>query len=306
MEQQIAIEQQPETKSGKGKIVLIGVGIVGLGTLAFFGWRKWKNKEEEQPTELAPDKSYTPPPTKTNTTAPARNDNFPLKRGSKGERVKLIQQVLVKSGVFDAKDVISEFGPKTEAALKKLGLPTVIDEDAFNTITIGKAKPEAEKAPPPPPAPIDAKQFAEDLWSAARSKNFRAAISILVKMKSTADYVTVSDIFKTKYLNGVRRTLVNGMLDSFPDASQKETIRNAFKLMGLKYDGSKFSLSGIDHFGIITISPTKILDAKSGTAIGVSKNMILGIYAGIKGKYTQFKNNGRLFLVPTAKIKLYE
>lgn len=299
MEEQIINQEQVKPK-GKGKVVLIGVSIIGLGTLAFFGWRKLKGTEEEAPTEIVPDKSFSVPSTKA-TTSVARNDNFPIKRGSKGERVKTIQQVLVKSGLLDAKDVIGEFGPKTEAALKKLGLPTVITEDAFTEITVGKAKPEGEK-PPPSPTPLDAEKFADGLWSAAKSKNFKAALSILLLMKSTSDYTAVSDIFKTKYLNGVRQTLVNGMLNSFSDLTQKETLRNAFKLMGLKYDGITFSLSGIST-GIITKSPTKILDAQNGRGIQVSKNTILGIYEGRKGKYTKFKNNGRHFFVPTSNIK---
>lgn len=304
MEAQIITQQeQGPVKSGKGKAVLITVGLLGLGTLGFFGWRKWKSDKEEAPTDIEDNNaapSYTPPPKKTYS-APASNDGFPLKRGNKGEKVKAIQRFLVSKGLLDAKDVIGEFGPKTEAGLVKAGFPKVIDQAAFTTITSSETKTTAPVTTPE--TPIDPEKFAGDLFNAALTKNFNAAISTLRQMKSTADYVAVSDIFKTRFLNGVRKTLVNGMLDSFTNPAQKETIRTAFKSMGLKYDGDKFTLSGINHHGIVTSAPTSVVDANTGKVIKVSRSMILGIYAGMKGKYTQFKNNGRLFLVPTAKIK---
>ena len=302
MQEQIIQQEQAQSGSGKGKVVLIGVGIVGLGTLAFFGWRKWKSIQEEAPTELqeksdpstttssSPNKSYS---------APARNDNFPLKRGSKGERVKKIQRLLVKKGLLDEKDVIGEFGPKTEAGLLKAGLPKVINESTFNTIT--SDTPKVTIPVSVPDAPIDASTFAEGLYNAARSKNFSAAITMLRLMKSTADYTAVSNIFKTKFLNGVRQTLVNGMLNSFSDPSQKDTLRKAFVAMGLKYDGNKFSLSGLPNRRLITSSNTHVFD-HTLCGICVPANVILGVEAGCKGQYTQFINKGRLFLVPTATI----
>jgi hypothetical protein len=207
--------------------------------------------------------------------------------------------VLASKGLLAASDVIGQYGPKTEAALIKAGFPTTIDEKAFNAITGKTTVPTT--APPSLPPPIDHSKFAQALYASAISKNFSAAISVLKLMKTTGDYSAVSDKFKTYFIGGVRKTLVNGMLDAFTSIDQKAEIKQAFQNMGLKYDGSKFSLSGITARGIITKTKTTVYDeALCGTT--VPANMILGTEAGRRGSYTQFKNKGRYFLVPTQNI----
>lgn len=307
MQEQILLPQQePEVKKGnKGKIVLISIGVLGLGAAGLFALHKIRQKPTEVIDNSGLEDFTAPKPTPKishtshSSTSSNTNTGFPIKRGNKGEKVKAIQQVLANKGLLAASDVIGQYGPKTEAALVKAGYSTTIDETLFNTITGKTVTPSV--APPTLPQPIDPSKFAQSLYASVISKNFTAAMSVLKLMKTTADYTAVSDKFKTYFINGVRKTLVNGMLDAFTSIDQKSEIKQSFQNMGLKYDGSKFSLSGITARGIITKTKTTVYD-EALCGIPVPANTILGTEAGRRGSYTQFKNKGRYFLVPTQNI----
>lgn len=292
MEQTIT---QQEQTSGKGKkILLIGLGIAATGTLGYFGYQWWnKRKQSTNEEESMPEMDLTPPAKNSFSlpAAPKRNDDFPLKKGSKGARVKQVQEVLLAKLGKDAlgkAGADGDFGSKTEAALIKAGYPSTIDESTFNVMTQGET--------------LDASATAKELYSAAIIKNFTGAIKALQKLKSKDDYTTVSDDFKTNYrIGGVRQTLVNGMLNSFNDEKQKQAIRLQFARMGLNYDGKKWSLSGIESSSIITKHPTLVW-VHSKKAIKVPANMVLGKEIAQKGNHTLFENNGKHFLVETKTI----
>jgi len=59
------------------------------------------------------------------------------------------------------------------------------------------------------------------------------------------NYSLVSEKLKDYRIGGVRQTLVNALLNTFKDNTQKLKLTDAFKKIGLKYNGSKWSLSGI-------------------------------------------------------------
>lgn len=295
MEQTLTQQQQP---SGKGKkILLVGLGIAATGTLGYFGYQWWqKRKQSGSDADTSgemPDLDLNPP-AKSNFSLPAapkRNDDFPLKKGSKGARVKQVQEVLLAKLGKDAlgkAGADGDFGSKTEAALIKAGYPSTIDESTFNVMTQGET--------------LDASATAKELYNAAIIKNFTGAIKALQKLKSKDDYTTVSDDFKTNYrIGGVRQTLVNGMLNSFNDEKQKQAIRLQFTRMGLNYDGKKWSLSGIESSSIITKHPTLVW-VHSKKAIKVPSNMVLGKVIAQRGNHTLFENNGKHFLVETKTI----
>tara|TARA_R110000803_G_scaffold16317_1_gene44737 strand:+ start:21390 stop:21779 length:390 start_codon:yes stop_codon:yes gene_type:complete len=58
----------------------------------------------------------------SNTTEPAANEDFPLKKGSKGERVKKLQDFLNREN-NESLAVDGIFGSKTEAAVKRNQAP---------------------------------------------------------------------------------------------------------------------------------------------------------------------------------------
>lgn len=103
-------------------------------------------------------------------------------------------------------------------------------------------------------------------------------------------------------LNGVRQTLVNGMLSSFHDESQKSQIRMEFIRMGLQYRNNKFSLSGFDGKPLITkvaatvwVSPTE--------SVQVPAKMVIGNEVTTRLDYTLFENSSKYYLIKTESVK---
>ena len=104
-------------------------------------------------------------------------------------------------------------------------------------------------------------------------------------------------------LNGVRQTIVNGVLSTFKDEKEKATIRLAFTSMGLKYDGKKWGLQGIENL-IITNRKTKVWkDPK--TSVNVPANMVLGEEITQRGNFKVFKSGSQLFLVESEHVNKY-
>lgn len=292
-------------KSNAGGWVLLGLGLTATGALSYFGYQYWKkqkekkneqtdttnndNKETESPSNYTPPK-YTPKPPKQ--AEPKNTVGFPMIKGSKGELVKTFQEALIaKHGkiILPKYGADGDFGSEMLAALKKLGLGETITETTFNLYTKG--------------ASPDHSNVAKDLFAAAVKKDFNKAISLLKTLRNVEDYKTVSDTFKNYRIGAVRQTLVNGMLNSFTDAKQKDAIRLVFSNMGLKYDGNKWSLSGIDNsYQIITLQNTKVWK-NPRTSVNVPANMVLGKYITNRGEFTLFQNDGLYYLVETQHVK---
>lgn len=283
----------------KKKILLIGLGVAATGLLSYFGWdyyQKRKRRKEEESQDSAPETTLLPPQKSTFTpgyfTQPVkRNDEFPLKKGSKGAKVKALQDSLIaKHGksILPRYGADGDFGSEMVAALKKLNLPESIDETTYNVLVATPG--------------FDAPALAKSLYKDAVNKNLSGVIASLKKMRSQEDYTAVSNEFKKLPLRGVSQTLVNGLLGSFSDENQKQQIRLEFSRMGLKYDGKKWSLSGLDGFRVMTTAPTIVWRTpKEGAK--VPANMILGTEVATNGGFTLFESNGKKFIVKTSTIK---
>ncbi|MFA6923607.1 MAG: peptidoglycan-binding domain-containing protein [Bacteroidales bacterium] len=290
-----------ETNKRK-KLILIGLGTAAAGVATFFGWNYVKkffkpkneipdfnnNEKDILPSSnsiISPKKNIVIPSNKN-----SRNDDFPLKKGSKGAKVKTLQEYLIsKYGktILPKYGADGDFGDETVSALKKSGIPEVIDESTYNVLVSGNA--------------IEPKTLAQTLYNAAVSKNINLVLQSLKSMKTTKDYSAVSETFKEYRFGMVRKTLVNGMLDSFTSESDKQKIRLEFSRMGLKYDGSKWSLSGIPGRTLITICPARIWKSAK-ESMKVSENTVLGIELGQKGEYSAFENNGQSFIVKSNSV----
>lgn len=291
-----------DAKKGSGKKwLLLGLSVAATGALSYFGfqyWKKHKQGEDESNNEMPDTKeetqsTYVPPKPKTHTTAEPK-DGFPLSKGDKGANVKALQEALIAKygkAILPKYGADGDFGSEMVAALKKVGLPESINETTFFLLVKG--------------AGIDPTSVAKDLYAAALTKNFNKAISLLKTLRNTEDYKSVSDTFVNYRIGGVRQTLVNGMLNSFSDAKQKDTIRLAFSNMGLKYDGNKWSLSGFDDAKLlITIQATQVWK-NPRASVRVPRNMVLGKAITTRGAYTLFENESQYFLVQTQHIKEY-
>ena len=284
--------------SSKKKFVLIGLGTAAVGILGYFGWQYFQEHKNASKTSSDGDipnfdttavkaqlPSYTTPP--ASSTAIKKDSDFPLKSGSKGAHVKALQEALIAKygkSILPKYGADGDFGSETIAALKKAGLPDVINEATYNVLAKGSAA-------------SDPSNLALALFNAANSGNFSAAMSSLKLIKSVDEYSAVSDIFKTYRIGLVRKTLVNGVLDSFSNESQKQQIRLEFSRMGLHYDGKQWSLSGLDGFTLITNTNATIwLNASS--SVSVPENTVLGIEVERRSDgFSVFENGGRLFIV---------
>ena len=311
-------------KSNAGKIVLATLTIGAAGVVGYFGWQYYKKKKESKSDNLdnellkihptttsnpsdtthrttVTDTPYTPPAdttgtkgTKTKSSSSGSGDDFPLKKGSKGDNVRQLQQALISkygSSILPKYGADGDFGSETQNALKKKGLPTVVSESTFNVITQGGG---ADKS--------SLSSLATKLYKAATAKNLNSVISLLKNIENKDDYQQVSNAFQQQRLHGVRQTLVNGLLSSFSSEDQKQKIRMEFIRMGLQYDGSKWSLSGFDGKTIVTKEPATVW-VNATESVQVPAMMVLGNEVTQRLDFTLFENNNQYFLVKTQSVK---
>jgi peptidoglycan hydrolase-like protein with peptidoglycan-binding domain len=264
-------------KAQKKKIILTSLAVGAAGILGYFGWQYIKKKKGkkngDEPMVLPTLKNDTVKPkvvykyitpkvqrdTVPKDTTPIFNydtiltptnpkGDFPLQLGSKGEKVRHFQEALMnKYGkqVLPKYGADGYFGGEMVTALRKLKLPTSINQTTYNVVTQGVAATN--------------NSLATQLAEAATKNDFATAIALLKKIKTKTGYEQVSNEFKNlRIKGGVRQTLVNGMLNSFTKDEQKQAIRFQFIRMGLQYDGKKWSLSGLDGLPIMTTEATTV------------------------------------------------
>jgi hypothetical protein len=339
MRKTIATRKLAQAKEEKiKKMMLIGTGITATGIAAYFGWQYYKksqgNKEknttaftpvqdpipEYKPNTPSPQEtnnSYSPPYINTNSgggksdtggntnsntnynSSPKPNKDFPLKRGSRGEKVKQLQLALIATNgasILPKYGADGDFGSELVNALRKLNYASVISESLFHVITggyVNYAKTNTGK-------PSIAKLFLESL----SQHNYKSTVDQLKALKTKSDYIDASTEFKNYRVNGgVRQTLVNACLNAFVDAKQKQAIRLEFLRMGLKYNGTQWSLDGIGSDQIITTRDTQVwLDGF--TSMPVACRTILGKPITARLDYTMFEKDGKHFLVKTKDVQV--
>ena len=299
-------------KQQKKKIIVATVAVGAAGILGYFGWQYLKKKREakqindmdavvkqintakvEMPASYnqAEPKAATKIVSSSATTNTTANPSaFPLKKGSKGKNVKLLQEALIAKygkSILPKYGADGDFGTETATALKKAGLPATINESTFNVLV------QSVK--------VDGTSLGKDLYNATVQKNYSKALSLLKKMQSVEDYTSANEVFKQNRINGVRQTIVNGLLNTFTTETQKQQIKFEFLRIGLQFDGSKWSLSGFDGKAIVTTETTTVwVNATEG--IKVPGQMVLGNEVTKKLDYTLFENNGKYFLVNTKSV----
>jgi hypothetical protein len=299
-------------KQQKKKIIIASLAVGAAGILGYFGWQYLKKKKEAKNggdldevlkttsatnSSYQPDSVYTQPKTTTTPksiyTAPkavADKNAFPLKKGSRGNNVQLLQEALITKygkSILPKYGADGDFGSETVNALKKAGLPATINESAFNVLTQGMK--------------ADGSSIGKDLYNAVLAKNYSKTLSLLKQMQSVEDYSAANEVFKTNRIKGVRQTIVNGLLNTFTSDAQKQQIKFEFLRMGLQFDGNKWSLSGFDGKPIVTSEATTIwINAMEG--VKVPAKMVLGNEVTRRLDYTLFENNGKYFLVNTKSV----
>lgn len=305
---------ESKKKTRKRKIVVAGIAVAAAGVLGYFGWQYWKKKkagrsgEDDASQAALPDSPVVDLPSVTPlavnsgirprkiTSSPKRKkakEGFPLRKGSKGDLVRQLQQALLaKHGkaILPKFGADADFGSETMAALKKLELPVTITESIFNVIVQGTRNTG------------DDTNIGKALYSATSLGDFKKVLALLKQMKGAEDYSTANDDFKKYRIRGVRQTIVNGLLGTFTGSQQNEQIKYEFLRIGLQFDGSKWSLPVLDGIPIITTIPTTVwINANKG--VNVPARMVLGNEVSRKLDYSLFENKGKYFLVNTRCVK---
>lgn len=245
-----------ETPKKKGHAMLwYGLGTLALGTLAFFGIKhfiKPKNENNET-TDQTSDPVDTDPHlhtfanNKPRTGLPSGGSHtaFPLRLGSKGDNVRLLQQALLRTfgnGILAKYGADGQFGKELESALRSKGYGVPLQEADFLKITQDNKKEEAKQTPAPLLS-FDPTAIAKGIYYALTIRDFNTSITLLKGIKNTTDYALVSEQLKNYRIAGVRQTLVNALLNTFTESSQRIKIQETLKNIGLKYDGTKWTLS---------------------------------------------------------------
>jgi predicted CopG family antitoxin len=298
-------------KPRQKKIIIGSIAVAATGILGYFGWKYLQDKKKEtgETGFKRKEPEYIPPPApvppvkvvyvpvekqkkespwkrtenKTGNYQPEASE-FPLKPGSRGEKVRMLQDTLIaKHGrqYFPKYGADGQFGIEMARGLAKLKLPATISESVYHVLVEG-----AEQV-----------SLADLLKQAAEKKDFAKAIALLKRIKNTDGYTEVNKEFSTLRINGgVRQTVVNGLLNSFTKPIEKEAIRLQFLRMGLQYDGKKWSLSGLDGLPLVTIRQSRVWVSKT-ESFEVPARMVLGNEITRKSGYILFENKGRHFLI---------
>lgn len=236
-------------------------------------------------------------------------DNFPLKQGSKGNRVLMVQQALSKTSPSILIDGI--FGPQTAQALKGAGYPEVVDEALFARIT-GSGNGNLHVL-------FNPDSMATGLYKAAQSKNLGEVLNVLRQIKTASDYTAVNDYYKQQSF--ISKTIVTDLLEyAFKgNEAAKDQIRNEFFRMGLMMNSSgtwslptgqaglptgQVGLQGFRLYkDLVTIRETVVTDSLSNK-IPVHRNTILGHELEVANGMTWFRSvDNTVLKVPTQDVK---
>lgn len=310
----------------KTKFILLGItaGVLALGGLGywyFVGRKgvKTDNSDEDVIKQLSEEKEISKPKPKLPTTKPkaqlppakSSSNNLPsatdflLMKGSKGELVKQLQNALIKKygkEILPKYGADGDFGSEVENALKSKGFSTQINSEEYKKIIFSLTEQSVTNTG----IPKDAKEnidIAKNIWLYSTTKKLPLLIEQLKRITNVTHYVKVNELFKTIRLDGVRQTIVNGTLSSFDDATSKQFMTNEFIRMGLKYDGEKWSLSGIGEKQIATNRGTTICSI-DGLILKIPEQTILGVELS-RGRFnTRFRTlNNQILYVPTKHIR---
>ncbi len=295
-------QEEQKKKQRKKKILFIGLGTITTGVLGFFGWQWWRSKTVSNSNAPVSNGGNSNTSVKTVSDRPAQDTNshrdtysppsgnsgFPLKKGSRGAKVKALQQALINkygASILPRYGADGDFGNEVKAALAKEGLPSEIDESTYNAL-VGGASGSDNSSGGGGNSSIDAKSVSDNLYNAIDNSDFDKTMAALKQMNSVDDYKAVNKEFETHRFWFVRKTIVTALLDTFTDESQKVKIRLELIRIGLKYDGNKFSLSGLPY-KLITSKGTQVMD-KDGKITAVASNVLLGNPIGIRDGWVYF------------------
>lgn len=297
----------------KTKYVLIGLGAVALGTGVYFYIRQQKkSKGDQKDFEDQVTKGNVPITTtkvSTNRKPPQRvQSSYLIQPGSSNKYVTNLQLALISKygkSILPKFGADGHFGSETVNALKSKGLPTRFDNVSYGMImaTLGlqsKAKDDDDVLSKNNPSSI-----ANDLHRGIAKRDGAIALPALRRIRDVKHYSEVSKKFKKRKIGWVRKTIVTGLMDAFKLKSNRKKMNAQFHRIGLKFDGSKWSLSGIlGAIDQLVTTSTALVWNELGKTIEVPANTILGEYLDANDGVTEFETiDGRRLFVRTDQIQ---
>lgn len=261
--------------------VLTGIAVAGTAVAVGLGYyilKPRRNNDESDPEarftgeQSAPQQESLPTstPRYTAPTAPTVpvSSGFPIKRGSRGEFVKNLQNALMQkfgAAALPKWGADGIWGSELETALSSRKLKTVIDQTTYTDYIMGNfggapSNPNAPKTTASsitndiksilvPTWIVDAKvAVGYKLFDTAKARNLQNTLTLLKNLTNVTDYTSASKGFqlrpwKAEVSSGwfslpsvsvARYTLVTGLLDAFTSQSDKNQLRAEFRRMGLK------------------------------------------------------------------------
>ncbi len=286
------------------KVFIYALALAALGGGGYLVYDRIKRKKLSEQNQLPSDNNDTiiinntlPAPfsTFTSKVLSSASDSFPLKRGSRGTRVTMLQQALAKTTPSIMID--GQFGPQTAGALKTAGYPEMVDETLFNKIT-GSTKGSVKVI-------FNPSALAESLYKGAQGKNLAQVMDILKQLKSVTEYSAVNEYYKKQSF--ISKTIVTDLLEYAFKSNEaaRVQIRNEFLRIGLKVSSTgTWSLQGIRLYkDLVTIRETVVTDARNNR-IPVRRNTILGDELEVANGMTWFKSiDNSILKVPTQDVK---
>lgn len=295
-------------KKNKGvRILVAGVALSALGLGTWYLISRNKSKSKTSGGEF-PEAGFSTPDSGSKPAAGNAANNsyretpasdFPLKKGSKGEKVKQLQKLLIEqfgAGILPKYGADGFFGNELLVALQSKSISVPVTEADFTTLS-----------------KVDPKTVATDLKKHITANDFNSTISTLKKIRNTTEYTDVGKQFRALRYGGVETSIPTALLRKFTTTIQQSQIDTILTTnIGLTKSGDKYSIpSGTAGFGrlrdgrIITTRPTRVW-ARARHPLSVGKETILGREVSSSNGITEFEtiDGYRLFVI-TDHIRQY-
>lgn len=308
---------QEQKSRRRWRIAGIG-GILAAGFLGAWHFFLRGNASEEKllefPTETtAPDTTIRPPVNTGGGSSGSSNykyrATYPIELYTYGPKVEQLQIALKSSGANLKAD--GYWGPATQRAVERAGLPSKIISDSYLQKLRGKANVTPTTTP-------SGEAAARIIARATNAEDFDTVMAVLRRMQDTSDYRKVSiplaNVFNNdletfdRFGNKANRNLVNTLLaDRMKwSLSQKSAFAAELRRMGLVQRNGSWSLAGIvpGTEKYVAIHDTTATD-EAGNPVPVKAGTYVGeVVRSDPISTIVIPSDGLFFAIPTKDIQV--
>jgi hypothetical protein len=298
---------QVKNSQSKTKYILIGLGVVALtGTALYLVTRRKSNEQfdvDNLPTStpqttVMPKVPAAPSLSPRYSPSAPSSPGFPLKVGSSGELVKNLQEALIKkygASILPQWGADGQWGSELQNALIDKKLPTVIDSKQYEKMIAGNIGTNK----------FDPVGVTKYLFQAIAKKDFGKADRVLGWIHTKDGYRAVdNETRRILTAKGNNWGILESLFGRFTSKSQVKKLNAHFHRIGLRYDGSNWSLYGIDQPQLRSLCSTKVWNS-NGQSIRVPENTILGEFVEAGNGITKFRTLDDKLLYASTKTLCY-